>query len=260
MDAFFGSEFLPEEPGTDGRVRLYCEPLLSVSWDASVRHLYGALSPLLGHAPDPDTEVDAAVASRMLEPLKKHLLIADSVYIRDSFYYCFDWLADVASRTQPDSQANDAATMVARLKAWLPLLVELRPLITSQALVFTPYWLTPSFPYANYPINRMNELGLGIRPSADAPRPPVAIDFEHWNVLPDKPHQPNAMDPTLYPGRVDEDRVILAWLDAQIMGLDPMFPNRDMFDFGSRLYLQDDERNGPPRELTSDLISIDVLP
>jgi hypothetical protein len=90
MDAFFGSEFLPEEPGTDGRVRLYCEPLLSVSWDASVRHLYGALSPLLGHAPDPETEVDAAVASRMLEPLKKHLLIADSVYIRDSFYYCFD--------------------------------------------------------------------------------------------------------------------------------------------------------------------------
>ena len=198
----------------------------------------------------------------MLEPLKKHLLIADSVYIRDSFYYCFDWLADHASRTQSDAQADDATIFVARLKAWLPLLVELRPLITSRALVFTPYWLTPSFPYSNYPIARMNELGLRSRRSPDAPRPSGGFDLTRdWTVPPVMPpRQPDAMDLTLYPGGVDEDRVFLAWLNARIMGLDPVFPNRAMFEYGSDLYLLDEEQNGPPRELTSDLISFDVLP
>lgn len=260
MDAAFRSEFLAAQanPG----VRLYCEPLLSQSWEASVNHLYGAPSPLLGHGPDPDTDVDAGVASRMLEPLKKHLLVADSVYIRDSFYYCFDWLADNASRRQRDSQASNVSVMVGRLRAWLPLLVELRPLIESGALVFTPYWMTPSFPMANYTIDRMNELGLNIRPQADRqPRTHTEIDFRNMSEPPEVPApQREAPHGSLSAGPLHPDRVILAWLNARLLGLDPMFPNRDMFDFAGTLYFRDTEQDEPPRQLTSDLTSFDVLP
>lgn len=260
MDAAFRSEFLTDQ--VSRRVRLYCEPLLSESWEASVKQLYGAPSPLLGHGPDPHTDIDAGVASRMLEPLKKHLLVADSVYIRDSFYYCFDWLADNASRRQPDSQASTVSMMVSRLKAWLPLLVELRPLIDSEALIFMPYWMTPSFPMANYTVDRMNELGLSIRPQTDRqPRPPTEIDFRNMSEPPELPAPQREAPPGSFSARpVHPDRVILAWLNARLLGLDPMFPNTDMFDFSSRLYFRDTDQDEPPRQLTSDLTSFDVLP
>lgn len=151
--------------------------------------------------------------------------------------------------------------MAARLKAWLPLLVELRPLITSQALIFTPYWLTPSTPYSNYPVARMNELGLRFRPPSEVPRIPTEPDFSNWDGIENLPPvHAGAFDSTPHWERLREGQVILAWLNARIMGLDPVFPNRAMFDFGNTLYLRDDERDGPPRELTSDLISFDVLP
>jgi hypothetical protein len=55
----------------------------------------------------------------------------------------------------------------------------------------------------------------------------------------------------------DEDTVVAAWLNARIMNLDPVFPNRAMSDWAANLYFD----QGPgTNDLTSDLISLDILP
>jgi hypothetical protein len=237
MDRSFASEFLNVSENASAPIRLYFEPMISHRWDAAVRSRYPS-TPLLGIQPDPHEKIDADSASRMLEPLKRHLLVADSVFIRDSFYYCFDWLSDYGHRDgwQDDVVQRDNVPLhISRLKAWLPLLMELRPLIETRALVFMPYWLTPSFPYANYTIDRMNELKLGLRPAPDG--------------------QPSSVR-----GAVDESAVIHAWLNARLMGLDPVFPDRAMYDLASALYFRDDEVSEEPLGLTSDLISLDILP
>ena len=78
--------------------------------------------------------------------------MADSVYLRDSFYYCFDWIGESAERTRwrdDPIQVRNVEQYVRRLKRWLPILVELRELIESRAIVFMPYDMTPSFPYSS---------------------------------------------------------------------------------------------------------------
>jgi hypothetical protein len=266
MGRSFAKDFLEASTTASAPLPLYFEPLLVDKWDAAVRHLYGFNTPLLGIKPDPESEIDPDVASQMLQPLKKHLLVADSVYIRDNFYRCFDWLADYGSRTGWSDdfvQRQDVPFHVARLKAWLPLLMELRPLIESRALVFMPWWLTPSFPYANYTIEKMNALKLGIGPSALDFRASPEVDFVDWDSPPEStaiaPYS-SSWDPSSSPGGVDVNAVITAWLNARLMGLNPVFPGRAMYDFGSLLYFRGDEDRDRSFELTSDLMSFDILP
>jgi hypothetical protein len=256
MNGSFAKDFIEVPNSESAPLPLYFEPTLRQYWDGAVRHLYSSTTPLLGMQPDPKTEIDPDVASQMLQPLKKHLLVADSVYVIDSFYSCFDLITDY-----PDGSMTPFH--VARLKAWLPLLMELRPLIESRALVFMPWWLTPSYPYSNYTIEKMNELRLGIRPRPSPPEPDPPLRLNPWAVgSPEEKNVPHrsSWDPNSYPGGVDENAVITAWLNARLMGLNPVFPDQAMYDFSSRLYFRGDGDGDRSFELTSDLMSFDILP
>jgi hypothetical protein len=238
MDAEFSAQFLAGLDGDDAPLCLYFEPRMAHTWDAAVR-LLGAPTPLLGLSPDPGCSGDVSRedVSRMLSPLKKHLLIADSVYVRDSFYYCFDAVADSLDRTRWRQDPNAVALVgesVRKLKGWLPILVELRDLIESKAIVFMPYYLTPSFPYAgDSPALNASMRKLKMRARLEPSPTDQGRDF------------------------FDESEVVGAWLNSRLLGLDPVFPHRAMFDWAADLYLDEDPS---PSELTSDLISLDILP
>ncbi len=237
MRANFVADFLEVEDDKQAPNRLYFEPRLRQEWDAAAAGLNWSPSPLLGVTPDPASgDLNAAAAAEILGPLKKHLLIADSVYIRDSFYYSFDLIegcVTAAGWRDDPNLAGQVSFGISRLKAWLPLLRELRRLVETQALVFMPYYLMPSWPY---------ETGA---------KPPSKEAFASLRTRPAPgPAQPG-------PAWFGEREVEGAWLNARLLGLDPVFPNRRMFDFASRLYLAGDEE---PGDLTCDLTSLDIVP
>ena len=239
METTFASRFLgPEETPA---VRLYFEPRMSHDWDAAIEARYSK-TPILGLSPHPSNgNLGRKEISQLLNPLKKHLLLANSLYIRDSFYYCFDAVADSVDRyswRHDPNVRNLVSGSIRSIKNWLPILIELRPFIESDALVFTPYYLTPSFPGGSSSPNLEPTLKLvGIK---DDPK------FEIRN----------GMRIIKYRG-FTEDEVMTAWLNAHIWGLDPVFPNRDMFDWASRLYFTSDPT---AEDKMSDLMSVSLLP
>jgi hypothetical protein len=255
MEAQFGEQFLG---GSDG-LRLFFEPRMAHEWAAAVERLHGS-TPLLGLSPDPgnEREINRNAVSQMLGPLKKHLLFADSLYIRDSFYYCFDAVADSVDRERWRDEPNVADLVresIRKLKGWLPILIELRGLIESRALVFMPYYLTPSFPFAGESPALKDALGrIRVRPREPKPAPPdpVHIDLEKFFEAP-KLEKDLESESTPW---INTHEVLGAWLNARLLGLDPVFPNRTMFDWAADLYFE--EEGG--RDLTGDLISMDVLP
>jgi hypothetical protein len=231
MSLDFPRQFLGPTDGSD-TVRLYFEPRMRDEWEQSVSAIYGS-TPLLGLSPHPPAQntITRDEASRMLTPLKKHLLLADSLYIRDSFYYCFDGVADSvdAMRWRSNPTLVDLVRRsIVSLKNWLPILIHLRDFIESKALVFMPYYITPSFPYGG-----------------NAPR--IKKYFEKLRMRSDARKQEY----------FDEDTVVAAWLNARIMNLDPVFPNRAMSDWAANLYF---DEGSDTNDLTSDLISVDILP
>jgi hypothetical protein len=245
----------------DGKLRLWFDPTILETWSRAVQQLYETQTPLLGLQPDPHEPVNHDAAIRFVQPLVKHLLVADSVCVADNFYQSFYLLAESVPRDATDKVKEEfgVANQVARLKAWLPLLAELRPLIESGALVFFPEQKAPSFPATNYySVDRMNELGLGIKPSDEPPRPSPTIDFEHFFDEPDI--EPRPYDPFDYPGGVNEEAVIRAWLNARLVGQSPVFPHRRMYDFASRLYLKATGDEPDETSLVSDLMTFRVLP
>lgn len=258
MDAHFPAQFLSAPDDDQAQLRLFFEPRMAHAWDAAVRRLH-APTPLLGLSSDPGraSDIGRDDVSRMLTPLKKHLLVASSVYVRDSFYYCFDWVADSADETrwrQDPNTLNLVQESIRKLKAWLPILIELRALIESRALVFMPYYMTPSFPYGgDAPALKAAMQRISIRPGtgAGAPRPATPrIDFGAWRDPPPVVSQPSRE-------YFSETEVLGAWLNSKLLGLDPVLPNRAMFDWAADLYLDED---GGAVDLTSDLISMDILP
>jgi hypothetical protein len=266
MEAHFVDQFLTA-PNKDGAsLRLYFEPRMTHDWDAAVRHLHSP-TPLLGLSPDPGmTEITRDDVSQMLTPLKKHLLIADSVYVRDSFHYCFDIVAETVDETRWREDPNAVRLVhesIRKLKQWLPILVELRGLIESRALVFMPYYVTPSFPFSgDSPAlkSALQKVKLRPRPATESDPPaPVHINFKDFDKEPVLSPR-KGQDAARQPGGDYFDHqteVLGAWLNSRLLGLDPVFPNRTMFDWAADLYF--DEGLGPTA-LTSDLISIDILP
>jgi hypothetical protein len=63
-----------------------------------------------------------------------------------------------------------------------------------------------------------------------------------------------AADPAEF--RVRDDAVIGAWLNAKLLGLDPVFPNKSAFGLASSPYF---EGEGGPTDITSDMVSINIL-
>src|SRR5438445_5233336 len=79
MEKDFASGFLEASKETDKQVRLYFEPRLAENWDRAVKQFYHP-TPLLGLSPlPPETKLNQQQVSRLLDPLKKHLLFAHSV-------------------------------------------------------------------------------------------------------------------------------------------------------------------------------------
>jgi hypothetical protein len=189
--------------------------------------------------------------------------LADSVYLRDSFYYCFDAMADSVSWSRSRSDPNIASLVresIRRIKGWLPMLIELRELIETHALVFMPYYLTPSFPYgSNAPAIANHFKRLNMRRDASAKDLPAlpSVDFALLaaQLRGEVPWPEWSEDKTIE--RFSEEDTLTAWLNARILDLDPVFPNATMSDWASNLYFED----GPDSlDVTSDLISVSVLP
>jgi hypothetical protein len=262
METDFPAQFLHLPEGADPSVRLYFEPRISHAWDAAVTALHQP-TPLLGLSPHPRAgTITRDDVSTMLRPLKKHFLLADSVYLRDSFYYCFDAVADSVDRTswrRDPNTANLVHSSIQSIKQWLPILIELRDLIESKALVFMPYYITPSFPYAgDAPNLKPYFQKLKVRPRSNSvAMRDSSLGFD-LNMLADPDYSKRMYESSTQDrDYFDETEVIGAWLNARILHLDPVFPNRAMFNWAANLYFDD----GPEaQDLTTDLISLDVLP
>jgi hypothetical protein len=256
MEKDFASGFLEASKETDKQVRLYFEPRLAENWDRAVKQFYHP-TPLLGLSPlPPETKLNQQQVSRLLDPLKKHLLFAHSVFIRDNFYYCFDHVADSVDKSKWRSDPNTQRLVVGSIrsiKRWLPILIELRDFIEAGILVFMPYYITPSFPYGGTsPKLRKEYERLRLRPDTSQPPPkPAHFDLSSWN---DPPKINRTGPPTV---QASSDDVTAAWLNGRLLGLDVVFPDRAAFELGSRLYFHEDSE---PWDVTTDLVSIEGLP
>lgn len=225
MKENFGTAFLERGPDCDSETRLYFEPMLRDEWDKAIKCRYRP-TPLIGVSPHPNEgeKVTRERVSDWLNPLKKHLLIAHSVYIRDNFYYCMDFVADTVN---PDDWRDNPNTVnlvnrsIQSIKNWLPILIELGPLIRSKALVFMPYYITPSFPYGGQAPALKSEYAK----------------LTHTN--------PVGAPVSCYP-----DHVVGAWLNSLLLNLDPVFPDNASLNFAAGLGFKGDHEptylNGNP--------------
>jgi hypothetical protein len=239
MKEHFANDFLqsPVEPATS--LRLYFEPNLSHAWERTVTENYSR-TPLLGLNPSPPSAetLTKVEISKLFSPLKKHLLLADSVYIRDSFYYSFDGVVEMVNRHKWRNDPNIVELVresIQSIRNWLPILIEIRSFIESKAVVFMPYYITPSFPW------RWES--------------PNLLQYYEKIKLRDVPNtyeNLNDSNTDLF-----KDEITAAWLNGRLLNLDPVFPNKAMSDWAARLYF--DEGPGTT-DLTSDLVSIQILP
>lgn len=225
---------------TEKRLRIYFEPVLYEEYGSVIQKKYSS-TPLLGLNPVPANN-SAPLTSRhistLLNPLKKHLLIADSIYLRDNFYYCFDAVADSVDKGNWRRYSNIESLVnrsINSIKSWLPILVEIRELIETKAIIFMPYYLTPSFPF-------------------NSRAPHLA---EYW----DKIIYRNPLDEEDFDYRMKywkiKDDCKLTWLNSRLLNLTPVYPNKQMFKYASGIQFIDELT---PISLTSDLTSLSVLP
>lgn len=95
--------------------------------------------------------------------------------------------------------------------------------------------------------------------AAARPQPalPPTFRFEDFLKEPD-PEALRKADEAVDPAEfwMPDDDVIGAWLNAKLLGLDPVFPNKSAFGLASTLYF---EGEGRPTDITSDMVSINIL-
>jgi hypothetical protein len=246
------------EASRQGRVRLYFEPAMSHEYDNEIVSRQKA-TPILGRSPYPPEDYDVSVRglSEALGPLKKHLLVANEIYIRDNFYYCFDAVADPVKRSSWRSDPNVESLVlhsVTAIKRWLPILAGLREPITSGALNFMPYYITPSFPYRDISSPKLHKHLGGLEiPPEDGVVPAAAAKFSFVNYDFSKPPE---IPEGGYKKRLDYTAGITAWVNARLLGLDPVFPNREMWKWASHIRFRDNALV----DVTTDLMSIEILP
>lgn len=236
MEGGFAGAYLDVQAAPAHAVRLYFEPSFDHDWAEKLAERFTE-TPLLGYRaflPE-DPRVTREQVSAFLNPLKKHLLLADSVFVRDNFYWGFDFVAETVSRDRWRDDPNVVSLVkmsIARIRAYLPILAELRDLIRSKALVFMPYYITPTFPYANVPSTLKNHV-------------------ERLRIV----------DPS---GKIWKDgipehefnKVLVPWLNSRLLGLDPVYLTDAMARIGGTLSLDGDAATSPP----SDLLSVSILP
>lgn len=240
------------------KIRLYFEPRISELWDRAVQQNYAA-TPLLGLNPRPAADATPEYTSRALDPLKKHLLFADSVYIRDSFYYCFDAVADSVESSKWNADPNGKHLVedsIRSIKSWLPVLIQLRELIVSRAIVFMPYYITPSFPYDATSPKLKEQMRKLIVPRDPQMKDPAEA---HLDLSADWSQPPMLEKIAAEVDRHDfsTNDALTAWLNSRLLNLDPVFPNKTMSDWATGIHFQEDSEAA---DVTTDMISIQMLP
>ena len=258
MKADFAEYYLTFSARESNNLRLYFEPGMSHEWNSAVKRKYDE-TPVFGLSPYPDfrKEISKDHVSAMLNPLKKHLLLADSLYINDNFYSCFDAVADSVNKENRKKDPNIVYLVnhsIEAIKSWLPILIELRKFIDNDIIIFMPYYITPSFPYkSNAPALKPHMKNIRIRPGKATEKEKES----HWDLDPDWSIPPSLPENYQPPEYFSHDEVLSTWLNSRLLRLDPVFPSREMFDFASQLYFADEIATS---DFTSDLISVNILP
>jgi len=235
MQSGFASAFLDAQAAPAHAVRVFFEPSFARDWARALEERFSE-TPLLGYRAflPKDVQVTRKQVSTFLNPLKKHLLLADSVFVNDNFYHSFDMVADSVDRERWRANPNMISLVemsIARIRAYLPILAELRDLIRSKALVFTPYYITPTFPYANVP-SRLNEHVERLR---------IADPYGLWE---------NGIRESEF------QKVIVPWLNARLLGLDPIYLTDAMARIGATLSFDGETATST----VLDLLSVSILP
>jgi hypothetical protein len=239
------------------KIRLYFDHRFGEDYDRALVGRYPK-TPLLGVSQYPGDDIDYLGEGivQALAPLAKHLLVADELYFTDSFYRCFDFVADSYDRDHWREDPNVASGVhlsVAGILRWLPILAGLRDLITSGAINFLPYYVIPSF-MEGHGTDLLNQQ----RARLDIPRDPRVkpigesggFDLAHFFDEPPKiPYIPN--EP-----RLDCEAAVGAWINARLLGLDPVFANERTWRWASGIQFHE----GAEMQVTTDLMSIDILP
>jgi hypothetical protein len=228
------SAFTPEAMAMrfrEEKIRLYFDLGFGEAYDKEITRHYHK-TPLLGLSPYPAENVDYSGdgMGRVLGPLRKHLLVADELYLEDNFYRCFDSVADSYDRHRwrhDPVAAERVPASVAAILRWLPILAGLRELVNPGILNFLPYFVVPAW--------------------ANIYRDP----FMHENIaLLDTPSDP------CFESLGDREATLYGWIRARLLGLDPVFADVDTWHWASRIKFKG--QIGAP--LTSDIMSIDILP
>jgi hypothetical protein len=236
MKRGFSGAYLSAQAAPAHASRLYFEPAFAHEWARALEKRF-VETPLLGYRaflPE-DPRITREQVSVFLNPLKKHLLLADSVFVKDNFYYGFDMVADTVSRDRWRADPNAVSlveTSIARIRAYLPILAELRDLIRSNALVFMPYYITPTFPYANVP-------------------PKLKGHVERLRIV----DRSGEVWSDGIPAH-EFDKVLVPWLNARLLGLDPVYLTDAMARVGGTLSFDGDAIASAP----GDLLSVSILP
>jgi hypothetical protein len=215
------------------------------------------LTPLLGHSPYPkktietDSEIDVLIA-----PLKKHLLVADEIYLEDNFYRCFDAVADTYKRhswrDNPNIKSSVEYSLLA-FKSWIRILASLKSLIVGKVIIFIPYYAIPSFPYVSGS-EVMQEAMKGFHiPSDPSVKPLGSVRLSLETIKNPPKRQKFESNPK---PRFNWDRTVYAWLNARLLGLDPVFPDEATCTWAAGIK----SRNQDTVSVVSDLISIEILP
>ena len=247
----------------DGKkIRLYFDKNFGEDYDKAIADRY-AQTPLLGLSPFPADDMDyrGKGLAQALAPLAKHLLVSDELYLTDNFYRCFDAVADSYGRNdwRDDPNVKRGVHMsVAAIRRWLPILAGLRDLITSGAINFFPYYVIPSFiEVVDYVEGRSTDVTTKLRERLDVPPDPglkafgepLEIDFENFSKQPKIP-------PTAYEPRLNCNAAVKAWIDARLLGVDPVFANEKTWRWASGIRFHDETK----MQVTTDLMSIDIIP
>ncbi len=258
MKEQFNRQYLTFLFRNERKIRLFFEPRMADEWEKAIQTKYQN-TPLLGltYQPEFNGKITPDSVSEMMNPLKKHLLLADSVYVCDNFYKCFDFIADNVDPDNWGDEVNiDSAVRrcIRDTKSWIPILIELKGLIENNILIFLPYYVTRSFPYGgNSPELRLFKEKLKFKPDESKKHRKESKGFDlntDWTI-------PPKIELANYQfNYFSENEVIGAWLNANILRLDPVFPNRPMFEYASMLYFERENKSIQ----TSDLVSMNILP
>jgi hypothetical protein len=254
MKAGFTHEAMAERIA-EPNIRLYFDYLFGEDYDREIVSRYGK-TPLLGHSQYPLKDVDYAGEglTLALAPLKKHLLVADELYIPDNFYRCFDSVADTYDRHSWRSEPTVESSVhgsIAAILHWLPILAGLRELIVSGAINFLPYYVIPSFPYSSgnpFMTRIMGRLDIPRDPSIK-PAGEARIDLSSWNEPPKIPEGPPEH-------ALNCEGAAYAWINARLLGLDPVFADKKTWQWAAGIKFRDETK----AQATTDLMSIDILP